>query len=251
MLRTRGAQAAARPMSPEEPPSDAQGTQDSRSRRRCGAGSACRSSFAKRTRENLERYRASLPIERRMLLDRYALADVAIKVVGVGSVGTMCAVALLFAGRDDPLFLQIKEAGASVLQPYVPAAPVGSHGERVVHGQRLMQCASDIFLGHLVDAAGRHLYVRQLRDVKVKPLVELFSPRNMLGFARNTGWALARAHARSADPARIAGYIGRGDALPEAIAEFAVGYADRNERDYAALAEAARTGRIEAIAEAG
>jgi hypothetical protein len=120
-----------------------------------------------------------------------------------------------------------------------------SNGERVVFGQRLMQAASDVFLGHMVSPLDQHLYVRQLRDVKVKPLVEIYSPQNMLDYARSTGWALARAHARSGDAAVLAGYIGKGDDLPEALAEFAVAYADQNERDHAALRDAVRAGRIE------
>jgi uncharacterized protein (DUF2252 family) len=202
--------------------------------------------YAEAIRENLVRYRASLSAERRVLLDRYELADVAIKVVGVGSVGTLCAVGLLFAAEDDPLFLQIKEARASVLEPYVESPRYASHGERVVYGQRLMQAASDIFLGHAVGALGTHFYVRQLHDVKVKPLVEIFTPQNMLGFARNTGWALARAHARSGDPALIAGYIGKGTTFAQAIASFAMAYEEQNQRDHAALIEAVRAGRIDA-----
>ena len=202
--------------------------------------------FDERVREHIARYRNSLPVERHVLFDRYELADVAVKVVGVGSVGTLCAVALLFAAEDDPLFLQVKEARDSVLAPYVHYKGFASNGERVVLGQRLMQAASDVFLGHLVSPTGQHLYVRQLRDVKVKPMVEIFNPQNMLGFARNTGWALARAHARSGDAAVIAGYIGKGDVLADAIAEFAMAYADQNERDHAALVAAVRAGRIEA-----
>jgi uncharacterized protein (DUF2252 family) len=205
--------------------------------------------FADVVRGNLERYRASLSPERRVLLDRYELADVAIKVVGVGSVGTMCAVALMFAAEDDPLFLQVKEARASVLAPYVDCYEFPTNGERVVFGQRLMQASSDIFLGHAVGAAGRHFYMRQLRDVKVKPLVEIFSAANMLGFARNTGWALARAHARSGDAAMIAGYIGKKDTFANAIADFAVDYAQQNLRDHAALVAAVRAGRVDASME--
>jgi len=205
--------------------------------------------FAERTRENIARYRESLPRERHVLFDRYELADVAIKVVGVGSVGTLCAVALFFAAEDDPLFLQVKQARESVLAPYVATAGFASDGERVVFGQRLMQAASDVFLGHMVSPQGQHLYVRQLRDVKVKPMIEIFTPQNMLGFARNTAWALARAHARSGDAAVIAGYIGKGDVLAEAVAEFAVDYAAQNERDHAALRAAVRAGRIDAETE--
>jgi len=202
--------------------------------------------FAERTRENIARYRESLPQERHVLFDRYELADVAIKVVGVGSVGTFCAVALFFAAEDDPLFLQVKEARDSVLAPFVDTPGFGSNGERVVFGQQLMQAASDVFLGHMVSPLGQHLYVRQLRDVKVKSMIEIFTPQNMLGFARNTARALARAHARSGDAAVIAGYIGKSDELAEAVAEFAVDYADQNESDHAALVAAVRAGRIEA-----
>jgi uncharacterized protein (DUF2252 family) len=202
--------------------------------------------FAERTRENIARYRESLPRERHVLFDRYELADVAIKVVGVGSVGTMCAVALFFAAEDDPLFLQVKQAGESVLAPYVDTAGFASDGERVVFGQRLMQAASDVFLGHMVSPLGQHLYVRQLRDVKVKSMIEIFTPQDMLGFARNTARALARAHARSGDAAVIAGYIGKGNVLADAIAEFALDYAEQNQRDHAALVAAVRSGRIDA-----
>lgn len=205
--------------------------------------------FDEVVQQNLIRYRDSLPVERHVLFDRYELADVAIKVVGVGSVGTLCAVALFFAAEDDPLFLQVKEARDSVLAPYVHYKGFASNGERVVLGQRLMQAASDVFLGHMVGVQGRHMYVRQLRDVKVKPLVEIYNAQNMLGFARSTGWALARAHARSGDPAVIAGYIGKGEVFADAIAEFAVAYADCNERDHAALLAAVRAGRVDAETE--
>ncbi len=205
--------------------------------------------FDEVVQQNLIRYRDSLPVERHVLFDRYELADVAIKVVGVGSVGTLCAVALFFAAEDDPLFLQVKEARDSVLAPYVHYKGFASNGERVVLGQRLMQAASDVFLGHMVGVQGRHMYVRQLRDVKVKPLVEIYNAQNMLGFARSTGWALARAHARSGDPAVIAGYIGKGDVFADAIAEFALAYADCNERDHAALLAAVRAGRVDAETE--
>ena len=198
---------------------------------------------------NFSLYRESLPPERRVLFDRYELADVAMKVVGVGSVGCLCAIGLFFASEGDALFLQVKQVAPSVLEPYVGSSPFASNGERVVFGQRLMQAASDIFLGHMVGVRGRHYYVRQLRDVKVRPMVEIFTPANMLGFARNCAWALAAAHARSGDPAIIAGYIGKGPALAEAIAEFAIAYADQNERDHASLIEAVRQGRLEAYFE--
>ena len=127
--------------------------------------------------------------------------------------------------------------------------PFATNGERAVFGQRLMQTSSDLFLGHMVSSEGRHVYVRQLRDVKVKPMIELYSPANMLNFARYTGWALARAHARSGDAAMLAGYIGKSDVFPHAIAHFAVDYAEQNLRDHAALVAAVRAGRIDAVTE--
>ena len=196
--------------------------------------------------ENVAHYRESLAPDRRVLFDRYEMVDLAVKVVGVGSVGTNCGVALFFASEGDALFLQVKQVMPSVLEPYVGASPFGSEGERVVFGQRLMQAASDIFLGHIVDPRGIHYYVRQLRDVKIRPLIEIYTPGNMADYARSCGVALARAHARSGDPATIAGYIGKRPVLADAIAEFAVAYADQNEADHAALVTAVREGRVEA-----
>ena len=207
--------------------------------------------FDARMRDSYRRYRDSLPTERHVLLDRYEIADVAMKVVGVGSVGTRCAIVLLFAAEDDPLFLQVKEARESVLAPYIQYKGFASNGERVVLGQRLMQAASDVFLGHYIAEGGQHMYTRQLRDVKVKPMVETYTPRDMLGYARSTGWALARAHARTGDACVISGYIGKGDELVEAIADFAVDYAAQNQRDHAALRAAVRSGRLEANTAAG
>jgi uncharacterized protein (DUF2252 family) len=210
--------------------------------------------YKQRIARSVEGYRQSLAVERRVLFDRYQMVDNAIKVVGVGSVGTTCGIALFFAAEQDPLFLQVKEARQSVLEPYSNFSNSESHGIRVVTGQRLMQAASDLFLGHYIGESetgvpDRHYYVRQLRDVKVKPMVEIFSPNNMLGFARNCGWALARAHSRSGDPAIIAGYIGKGDALPQAIAQFADAYLDQNTADHKALATAIRDGVVEAFTE--
>jgi len=199
--------------------------------------------------KNFAFYRESLPAERRILYDRYELVDVAMKVVGVGSVGLVCAIGLFFASEGDVLFLQVKQVRESVLEPHTGGSPFASHGERVVVGQRLMQAASDVFLGHMVGVRGRHFYVRQLRDVKVRPMVEVFTPANMSGYARNCGWALARAHARSADPAVIAGYIGRGGVLADAVASFAAAYAKQNARDHALLVEAVRDGTVDAIFE--
>lgn len=202
--------------------------------------------FKRAIKEGIENYRETLPAERRVLFDRYHFVDTAIKVVGVGSVGTMCMIALFFAADGDPLFLQVKQATGSVLEPYSTYPSFQSHGERVVFGQRLMQAASDIFLGHFVGLEGRHFYVRQLRDVKVKISVEEFSPKEMLEYAKKCGWALARAHARSGDPAVLAGYIGRGQAVPAAVAEFAERYALQNEKDYQRFLDAIDKGVISA-----
>jgi len=206
--------------------------------------------YQKRIQKALAGYRESLALERRVLFDKYELADVAVKVVGVGSVGTYCHVGLFFAAEEDPLFLQIKEARTSVLEPFSSFVNLhGNNGERVVTGQRLMQAASDFFLGHFVEESGRHYYVRQLRDVKVKPLVEVFNPDHMRGYARNCAWALARAHARSGDPAIIAGYIGKGSAFAEAISQFAAAYAEQNRQDFERFREAVRDGDIEIVTE--
>jgi uncharacterized protein (DUF2252 family) len=206
------------------------------------------------TRENLERclarYRESLPPERRMLLDRYRLMDVALKVVGVGSVGTLCAIALMMAADDDPLFLQIKEAGPSVLEKFADKSKYANHGQRVIVGQHLMQAASDIFLGWTQGEGGHHFYIRQLRDMKIKPLVELFKPGTMFDYATLCGWTLARAHARSGDPAMMAGYMGKSDVFDKAIASFSKAYADQAEQDHATFIRAIRRGRIEVEREA-
>jgi uncharacterized protein (DUF2252 family) len=195
------------------------------------------------------RYRQSLPEDRRVLLDRYALKDKAMKVVGVGSVGTVCSVALLMAGEKDPLFLQVKEARASVLEPFAGPSRYRNHGQRVVKGHRLMQSASDIFLGWTEDPSGRHFYVRQLRDMKVKFPIEEFKPSKMVIFADWCGATLARAHARSGEPAIVSGYLGKADTFDQAIASFALAYADQVERDYEVFARAVREGRLEAHAE--
>lgn len=201
-------------------------------------------------REQFDSYIATLPAERRVLLDRFQILDIALKVVGVGSVGTRCGVILLEAGPDDPLFLQVKEARKSVLEPYAGASPYSNSGQRVVVGQRLMQAASDIFLGWTVGRESRHFYVRQLRDMKLKPLVETFDSTLMNYFARACGLVLARAHARSGDAAQIAGYLGKKDQADNAFADFSVAYADQNERDFEALRAAARNGRVEYYSEA-
>lgn len=200
-------------------------------------------------RRNIEeafaQYRESLDDSRRVLLDRYRMVDLALKVVGIGSVGTLCAIALMLAANDDPLFLQIKQASASALEPGAGKSAYRNHGQRVVQGQRLMQSASDIFLGWASGREGRHFYVRQLRDMKLKPLVEVFNPATMVDYAQLCGWTLARAHARSGDPAAIAGYLGKNDACDRAFAQFGIAYADQAERDHVAFLGAIREGRIE------
>jgi uncharacterized protein (DUF2252 family) len=200
--------------------------------------------------EVLQSYRESLQRDRRRLLDGYRFVDLARKVVGVGSVGTRAWV-LLFMGRDgqDPLLLQAKEAEASVLEPYVGASEFGNHGERVVEGQRLMQAASDIFLGWApalgVDERKRDFYVRQLWDGKRSVEVEILPPSGLAAYGQVCGWTLARAHARSGDRIAIGAYLGKGKSFDEAIAAFSSLYADQNELDYSALAEAAKSGEIQ------
>ncbi len=173
------------------------------------------------------------------------VADIAIKVVGVGSVGTLCGVMLLLAREGDPLFLQVKQAGPSVLEAYAGKSTHPNHGQRIVIGCQLMQSASDLFLGWAEGELGRHVYVRQLKDVKIKMLVEVFTPSLMLQYAETCGWTLARAHARSGAPAKISGYLGKSDAFDKAIAAFSSAYADQSERDHAVLMKAVRAGRLE------
>jgi uncharacterized protein (DUF2252 family) len=191
-------------------------------------------------RAPLERYHASLPDHVRVLFDRYHLCDMAVKVVGIGSVGTMCAVGLWIAAEDDPLFLQVKEARASVLEPYAGKSIYENHGQRVVCGQRLMQSASDIFLGWSTGVTGRSVYMRQLRDVKISAMIEDWDVDMLREYGKLCGWALAKAHARSGDAAKIAGYMGASATFDDAICEFAVEYADQNERDYRAFIKAVR-----------
>jgi uncharacterized protein (DUF2252 family) len=197
-------------------------------------------------------YVASLAPERRILMQRYRFADVAMKVVGVGSVGTYCGVALFVSGNGDPLFLQVKQARQSVLEPYAGASPVAHPGERVVRGQRLMQSASDMFLGWLTGAGPGNpsLYVRQLSDVKIKPRIEVAVPDGTKVYARYTGMTLARAHARSGDPVLLSAYMGDSEAFEDTISDFAVAYADQAERDHEAMVAAVRAGRIEIQSEA-
>ena len=200
-------------------------------------------------RSSIRSYRRTLQGDRRHLLERFRFVDLARKVVGVGSVGTRAWIAL-FVGRDneDPLVLQIKEAQASVLEPFVGASGFANHGQRVVEGQRLMQAASDLMLGWLraegVDGVERDFYVRQLWDSKASALVDVMDARTMKLYARLCGQTLARAHARSGDAVAIASYLGSSDTFDRALATFAEAYADQNDRDYEALNAAAESGRI-------
>ncbi len=186
-------------------------------------------------------YQERLAPERRCLLERYALKDVAFKVVGVGSVGTFCAIGLFMSGDGAPLFLQIKEAGKSVLECLGPKFE-GHPGQRVVEGQRVMQAASDVFLGWTEDeTSGRFFYVRHLKNRRLGTVSELVEERALGSYARLCGRTLARAHARSADPAVLAGYMGKTDVMDDALASFALAYAERTQRDYERLAEAKRS----------
>lgn len=203
-----------------------------------------------RISSGLEAYRQSLAEDRRSLFDQYRLEDVAFRVVGVGSVGTRCYVALFFCGDTTPLLLQLKEARRSALEPFAGNCVWDNQGQRVVEGQRLMQAASDIFLGWCRDPGGRDFYVRQLRDMKFSVPVEDLTAANLVRYAEICGWALALAHARSGIPGMISGYLGRGERFDSALGDFALAYADQTEQDHAALAAAARTGRIEVDEEA-
>ena len=199
--------------------------------------------------EQFRAYRATLQDDRRHLLERFEVVDVARKVVGVGSVGTRAFIVLL-QGRDahDPLFLQVKEATASVLEPYVGKSRYRQHGERVVQGQRMMQAASDIYLGWTKGVeANRYFYWRQLRDMKGSALPEAMPPFALTFYARTCGWTLARAHARSGDPVAIAEYLGTSDAFDTSITGFSQRYADQNEQDYTEFVKAVRSGRLEAV----
>jgi uncharacterized protein (DUF2252 family) len=193
-------------------------------------------------------YRETLQDDRRKLLERFEIVDAARKVVGVGSVGTRCFIVLL-QGRDaqDPLFLQVKEATASVLEPYVRRSRYRQHGERVVQGQRMMQAASDIYLGWTKGLdVRRHFYWRQLRDMKGSAIVEAMRPLGLTYYAQICGWTLARAHARSGDPIAIAEYLGETDAFDKSITDFSQRYADQNEQDYEQFVDAVNSGRLEA-----
>jgi uncharacterized protein (DUF2252 family) len=194
-----------------------------------------------------EAYVATLPEERLALLNRYHAIDLALKVVGVGSVGTVCAIVLLMGDDDfeEPLFLQIKEAQASVLEPYVGASAYPNHAQRVVIGQHLMQAASDIFLGWS-SLSVRDYYIRQLRDMKLSAEVELMDQKTFVMYVQVCGATLARAHARSGDSVQISGYLGNSDVFDQAIADFAEAYADQTERDHAGLVAAIKVDRVQA-----
>jgi uncharacterized protein (DUF2252 family) len=198
-------------------------------------------------RAMVKEYLMSLPEERRVIAMHYLPLDVAQKVVGVGSVGTRCAIVLALGGAegDDPLFMQIKEAQASVLEPSLGASPYKNHGQRVVVGQRLMQATSDIFLGWTT-FNGRDYYVRQLRDMKLSAEVEAMVPVEFTAYVGLCAATLARAHARTSDPAQISGYLGNKDTFDQAIADFAEALADQAERDHAALLAAIKEGRVQA-----
>jgi uncharacterized protein (DUF2252 family) len=199
--------------------------------------------------EAFHNYRNTLPPYRQGLLNRFELKDFAIKVVGVGSVGTACFVVLLMAGPKDPLFLQVKEARSSVLEPYAGASIFPNNGQRVIMGHRLMQSSSDIFLGWTSGRSGRHYYVRQLRNAKIKFEIDRFDASHMIQFAEHCGATLARAHARTGEPATISGYLGKSDIFDRSIADFSIAYADQAERDYESFVKAIHKGRLEAFVE--
>lgn len=202
--------------------------------------------LASRLPEVLSAYRASLPEERRLLLDRYGVVDLARKVIGVGSVGMRCYVALLFgADTADPLFLQLKEARESVLAPFAGTRARTHQGKRVVVGQRIMQAASDIFLGW-TRSGHVDYFVRQLRDMKTSVALEDLDGGDLAAYAALCGWILARAHACSGDAAQIGGYLGKGDGFDHAVTAFGEAYADQTERDHAALVAAVKAGRLQA-----
>ena len=197
-------------------------------------------------------YRRTLPPERRHLVEQYRLVDAARKVVGVGSVGTRCYIALGVGHvHGDPAFLQIKEAQASLLEPHLGASPHGHAGERVVVGQRLLQANGDAFLGWASGPDGRDFFVRQLRDMKGGFELEALTPAQMRAYATACGRTLARAHARTLHPALVSGYLGSGRTFATAITEFAVRYADQNDADHAALVQAVADGTIVAAATEG
>jgi uncharacterized protein (DUF2252 family) len=200
-------------------------------------------------REAFDLYRQTLPPVYSFLLDRYELKDVAIKVVGVGSVGTLCWVLLLMTPDGDTLFLQVKEARPSVLEPFAGKSIYPNHGQRVVNGYRLIQPFSDPFLGWTKAKLGRHYFFRQLRDIKISLKVETFGKTEMIAYADWCGQAMALSHSRSGDAAMLSGYMGTSDTFDKAIASFSFAYADQNEKDYASLKRAIKEGKITAQVE--
>ncbi|MCP2026529.1 uncharacterized protein (DUF2252 family) [Flavobacterium sp. HSC-32F16] len=197
-----------------------------------------------------KRYLKSLPEDKQVLLSRYSMHDFAIKVVGVGSVGTLCGISLLMSATGEPIFLQFKEARKSVLEEHIKTKAKYTHqGERIVIGQKLMQSASDMFLGWTNDDKGRFFYIRQLRDAKVKPVLEIMKEENMKDYAKACGWALARAHARSGDPSILSGYMGDSNEFASSVSKFSILYADQNESDYNKMLKAVKDGRLPISAE--
>jgi uncharacterized protein (DUF2252 family) len=202
--------------------------------------------FQELVREAFNLYRESLNPAFRSLLDRFELFDVAIKVVGVGSVGTSCWVFLFITGDGEPFFLQVKEARASVLEPYAGKSIYQNHGQRVINGYHFIQPFSDPFLGWTESREGRHFYFRQLRDIKISMRVETFGKVEMISYADWCGQAMALSHARSGDAAMLSGYMGTSDKFDQAIADFSFKYAEQNDKDYAAMIKAIKDGRIDA-----
>lgn len=200
----------------------------------------------KRVQQFLNFYMNTLQDDRRFLFSQYRIVDIALKVVGVGSVGTRCLVALMMNAKDEPLFMQIKEARASVLEAYTGKSKYTHNGERVVQGQRLVQAASDMFLGWSTGLEGKHFYLRQLRDRKIAPDVEHFDKDVMAAYAGLCGRVLARAHAKTGPADVISGYLGKADVMDQAIGKFAVAYADQTEKDYAEFVKAIKAGKIKA-----
>jgi uncharacterized protein (DUF2252 family) len=203
--------------------------------------------FSELIMKSIAGYRKSLSHDKRVIFDRYHLVDAAAKVVGIGSVGSFCGIFMFMSGNGEPLFLQFKQARRSVLEPYAGVNPYAHTGQRVVEGQRLMQTASDMFLGWTTGAGGkkRQFFLRQLSDIKVKPVIQVMKPSHLISYAHLCGRALARAHARSGDVLILASYLGKSEAFEDALVDFSEAYADQNERDHAALVLAVRNGRIQ------
>jgi uncharacterized protein (DUF2252 family) len=205
------------------------------------------SDMEERIHKTLAAYQDSLPANLRKLFDHYHFEDFAFKVVGVGSVGTRCFVLLFLADSDDPLLLQAKEARSSVLEPYAGKSQYDHHGQRIVVGQRLMQSASDMFLGWMNGGDGMQYYMRQLRDMKFSVALDAIEPKQLARYATICGWVLARAHAKGGDAPLISGYVGKSDVFDKALVKFAQAYADQTEQDHATLVKAVKSGRLQAI----